>query len=231
MKIVTAIPLQVNLGRSEDLSKIKYGMLAPINRVENFVCPGGQKMIQWKCLCDCGKTTYVLSISLKSKSTRSCGCIRIAFHKNKVKDLSGNKYGILTVLSRASDVTLTNGRNAIRWNCECACGRKIVFNADHLKSKISCGCQWMKNKLDKQHVLYRFYDKESQLLYAGITVDLPRRLIQHSKDKFWWHDVALKTIEYFDNRALALAAETQVVLEENPVYNIVKKRSGAKSKS
>lgn len=31
---------------------------------------------RWKCRCDCGKLTIVAAGNLKSKQTRSCGCIR-----------------------------------------------------------------------------------------------------------------------------------------------------------
>ena len=35
------------------------------------------KNVTWRCLCDCGKETLVLSSSLLSGKTESCGCLKI----------------------------------------------------------------------------------------------------------------------------------------------------------
>jgi len=51
-------------------------------------------------------------------------------------DKIGNKYGRLTVMSRAKNV----GRH-VSWNCECSCGNKTVVTSNNLLRKTkSCGC-------------------------------------------------------------------------------------------
>ena len=53
-------------------------------------------------------------------------------------DLTGKKYGRLTVLRRADD----NAHNKITWFCACACGREAIALGARLKegSVRSCGC-------------------------------------------------------------------------------------------
>lgn len=55
----------------------------------------------------------------------------------KFIDLSGSKFGQLTVLSQAP-----NGGTKTRWNCVCECGNTSIVAATHLRSghTISCGC-------------------------------------------------------------------------------------------
>ncbi len=49
----------------------KYGKLT----VERFAGVDNNRNALWECKCDCGKIINVISPSLKSGNTRSCGCI------------------------------------------------------------------------------------------------------------------------------------------------------------
>lgn len=58
----------------------------------------------------------------------------------KLIDLTGKKFGHLTVLNRA-----TNAKNGhARWECQCDCGNPSIVIVDgvHLRDghTISCGC-------------------------------------------------------------------------------------------
>ena len=57
---------------------------------------------------------------------------------SRIKDLTGQKFGLLTVLSRAENTP--TGR--VKWHCQCECGgTKIVASAELSKgSTRSCGC-------------------------------------------------------------------------------------------
>lgn len=44
---------------------------------------GKHRGAQWKCLCDCGKTTIVGSNSLKMGRIRSCGCLKYELNKTQ----------------------------------------------------------------------------------------------------------------------------------------------------
>lgn len=55
----------------------------------------------------------------------------------KLIDLTGQKFGRLLVLSRAS-----NKGNHTRWSCQCECGNTTIVQSNNLKSSNtkSCGC-------------------------------------------------------------------------------------------
>jgi ribosomal protein S27E len=57
-------------------------------------------------------------------------------------DLTGQKFGRLTVLELDHKQKLKNGGNVIYWKCQCDCGNIKVLSSSHLKSGASksCGC-------------------------------------------------------------------------------------------
>lgn len=89
----------------------------------------------WKCKCDCGNYASVIGYSLRNGSTKSCGCIRI-------NDLSGNRYGRLTVLSLSERRKRNNGQYRLFYKCLCDCGEITIARSDRLKDGTtkSCGC-------------------------------------------------------------------------------------------
>lgn len=62
----------------------------------------------------------------------------------KLRDLTGQVFGKLTVKSRAPDKVLPGGYKVVRWNCDCECGKTtIVSSKSLLYAKYptrSCGC-------------------------------------------------------------------------------------------
>jgi predicted GIY-YIG superfamily endonuclease len=68
--------------------------------------------------------------------------------------------------------------------------------------------------------VYRFYDAGDDLLYIGITNNLPARFAQHAVDKYWWHRVVRKTAVLYGSRAEALAEEARAIPVEQPVHNV-----------
>lgn len=58
------------------------------------------------------------------------------------KDLTGQRFGRLTIISRANDRLNPCGKKTIRWNCLCDCGNSCTVNATELRSgqTKSCGC-------------------------------------------------------------------------------------------
>mgnify|MGYP007038196624 CR=1 FL=1 len=61
---------------------------------------------------------------------------------NKRVDISGMKFGKLTVISRANDIIQPSGQIKTAWNCKCDCGNEIIARTTDLKTgkKKSCGC-------------------------------------------------------------------------------------------
>jgi hypothetical protein len=73
---------------------------------------------------------------------------------------------------------------------------------------------------DHRTALYRFYDAAGALLYVGITHDIEERWGNHRTTKEWWPDVAHQTVEWYDTRPAALAAEVVAIRTEEPRYNV-----------
>lgn len=81
-------------------------------------------------------------------------------------DLTGQKFGKLTVIERAEDYIKPNGRKVLRWKCKCDCGNEVIVRGDSLKGNktTSCGCvqkevskQFCYN-LGKSNKKYNVYD-------------------------------------------------------------------------
>jgi hypothetical protein len=112
----------------------RFGLLTVISRAEN----DKNKRIRWNCICDCGNKLTPYSDSLLAGKSKSCGsCI-------KIKNLTGLRFGKLTVISPAD----RNRSNQIQWNCLCDCGKKCVILSKCLLygTTRSCGCLKTSNK-------------------------------------------------------------------------------------
>lgn len=60
----------------------------------------------------------------------------------RINDLTGKKFGRLSVIERIDDYVASSGRRYVRWLCKCDCGKIVHVNSDPLirgKTK-SCGC-------------------------------------------------------------------------------------------
>lgn len=87
----------------------------------------------WLCQCECGTTKEVQQRILLNGKSKSCGCSS----KDKIKDITGETFGRLTVISFA----YTKDKRSY-WNCVCTCGNTVILNAHKLTSgnTKSCGC-------------------------------------------------------------------------------------------
>lgn len=107
--------------------------------------PGGFKLFQYYCTCECGTQRIVTARSLTSGASQSCGCR----HKDMLtdmflNDLTDKEFGDLKVVSRADTYWSPSGRSMrSMWNCVCQrCDSTLVVSSDNLISgRIdSCGC-------------------------------------------------------------------------------------------
>ena len=59
-------------------------------------------------------------------------------------DHTGQRFGRLLVVCRASNHTQPNGNRIARFMCRCDCGNEVIVRAIHLRSGASksCGCLW-----------------------------------------------------------------------------------------
>ena len=108
---------KIDTKSDKNIAGKKFGRLTAIEPTE------GPKQLTklWKCRCDCGKNCKVYYWNLMSGHTRSCGCLRSP-------DLTGKRFGLLTVLRR-SDKTAPRGKRRVPlWECLCDCGA-ITYKA------------------------------------------------------------------------------------------------------
>ncbi|MBQ0037232.1 MAG: hypothetical protein KBS74_01020 [Clostridiales bacterium] len=110
-----------------DLTGKRFGNLTVVERLTEK---------NYRCVCDCGTEKTILSSSLLSGRTTSCGCMR---GKRKRKDISGMRSGMVVAI----EPTDVMRRTSILWRCRCDCGKEFLTEAYKISSGIiqSCGCQ------------------------------------------------------------------------------------------
>lgn len=119
----------------------RYGRLTVLHRDESKPSGHGYK-VWWICKCDCGNIKSIKGENLRKGITQSCGCLKKEqSSQNTLKDMTGQRYGRLTVLHRDESKPKGHGCKAY-WVCQCDCGNIKSIIGDHLRdgSTKSCGC-------------------------------------------------------------------------------------------
>lgn len=60
----------------KDLTGLRVGKLTVIGCGEDKIAKSGKRLVQWECMCDCGRKTLVTTGHLQGEHTQSCGCMR-----------------------------------------------------------------------------------------------------------------------------------------------------------
>lgn len=118
----------------------------------------------WLCHCNCTRYKVIRGSNLSGGVTRSCGC-------RHGENLTGNRYGMLTVLCPTKPRI---GTRRLTWDCECSClnetKRTIQATAANLKAGrvASCGCRRGKGaaKQNADQMVERF-DTERLMAYSA----------------------------------------------------------------
>lgn len=128
------------MGRLEDLTNQRFGRLIVIEKTDKRKC----NSVVWKCKCDCGNECEAVAATLKRGKKQSCGCLKKESDrkpKGNVIDLTGQKFGHLTVIERKG----SDSRGEAVWDCNCDCGNKNIISVlgSNLRNghTISCGCE------------------------------------------------------------------------------------------
>ncbi len=121
--------------KKRDLVGCRFGMLTVVE-------DSGERLghsILWRCRCDCGGEILAVRHSLVSGVVENCGCVpRVVKHYGKGSDLSGRRFGQLTVVGDSGG----RRRGCILWECRCDCGGEASFTRSELLSgnAQNCGC-------------------------------------------------------------------------------------------
>lgn len=133
-----------------NLEKQKFGKLTVL---EKDMQKGNANHPYWVCKCDCGNIKSIRQDVLTNGTTKSCGCYAKEQARKRIQDLklpghnfedlSGKKFGKLTVLNLEKKEYYKNRGCNILYKCKCDCGNEIIVNAGNLKSlhTTSCGCK------------------------------------------------------------------------------------------
>jgi predicted GIY-YIG superfamily endonuclease len=103
--------------------------------------------------------------------------------------------------------------------CDNGCSPQAL-RAAMLRLGIDAGCIGDFGTEGERTALYRMYDTSAALLYIGITKDFGTRWKQHAESKAWYPEVQRQTVEWFDTRTAAEAAEETAIKAERPRHNI-----------
>lgn len=154
----------------DDLTGKVFGRLTVIKRVEN---KGGD--VQWLCQCECGNSVVVASKSLKSGNTKSCGCLKSELTSERFSmDITGQKFGKLTVIRRNGTFIGEDGTQYSQWLCVCDCGTyKTLRGHDLVSGKVtSCGCIASRGEEEVRVILNELRIKfETQFYFKDLKSD------------------------------------------------------------
>lgn len=114
-----------------NLTGKRFGIITVIKRAQNRA-PG---KAMWDCICDCGNKRTLDAYYL-SHHTKSCGCLNKLKRNHNFKDLTGMRFGLLSVISYDKFEKLP------LWLCKCDCGNIKSVYTQSLKKGLtqSCGC-------------------------------------------------------------------------------------------
>lgn len=126
------------MGKKIDLTGQKFGRLTVLEEYPIRNHSGG---VQWVCQCKCGKQVIVNSDNLRRGHTQSCGCQRRITAQKFVVDLTGKRFGKLTVIGKFEPPIRTDRHTY--WACNCDCGTtNYIVDGENLKAgrTVTCGC-------------------------------------------------------------------------------------------
>jgi hypothetical protein len=137
-----------------DLVGQTFNRWTVLERVDDYVSPHGKHRTMFLCKCECGKTKEVGGSTLISGESKSCGCYSIERAQEQLIDLTGQRFGRLTVIELHEKRKKKNG-SEIFWLCRCDCGNETVVQSGNFKNNhtTSCGCF-----LDEQRGTGNFID-------------------------------------------------------------------------
>ena len=126
---ITEFYYKNNDKRVVDLTGKRFGSLVVLELSPERTKSQGAK---WLCQCDCGNKVVVMAQHLISGHTKTCG-------HDKIKDLTGRRFGKLTVVGLSDERTK---RGQAKWIAKCDCGNTVIVNSwDLLGGRTrSCGC-------------------------------------------------------------------------------------------
>lgn len=205
--------------KAEDFAGQRFGKLVAIERAEDIIGKSGSRSTAWLCKCDCGNKKVVTARNLKRGKTKSCGC-------DTCPDLTGQKFGTLTVIKRAGIHENKHGRRSVMWQCRCDCGNEKILSTNRLNDKRlkTCGECTKKSRLGEGFVsrcgLKGAVTKYTDAMHVEVTLEdgtvCETRYNQVKNGGVYPHEMSPKLCakEYHGHTRLSFAFK----LEDSSVY-------------
>ena len=147
-------------GRLLDLTGLRFGRLVVISHAGK-----SEKGVHlWHCQCDCGNVVVIRGDVLRYGQTKSCGCLAKEIHAERCRsrkgmpspkliDLTGKRFGRLTVLRRATKDDCQIDQQ-VKWVCRCDCGKITYPTSAVLRSghTSSCGCRGLERATEAKMI-------------------------------------------------------------------------------
>lgn len=132
--VVKSCGCERSLKKIKDLTGQRFGKLTALERTNQ---KRGTSYL-WRCKCDCGNEVLVTTNALTSGNTKSCGCHAKEKLRERVKNISGQRFGRLVAVSP----TEKRVSGSVVWKCQCDCGNETEASYNSLVSGNvrSCGC-------------------------------------------------------------------------------------------
>jgi predicted GIY-YIG superfamily endonuclease len=74
----------------------------------------------------------------------------------------------------------------------------------------------------QEHIVYRMFNDDGELLYVGVTSSFLRRMGDHKRDKPWYDEIGSIERWRYTTREAANQAEWEAIQTENPRHNIAR---------
>lgn len=126
--------------RVADLTGRRFGKLTAL-RLLRFDSTNRKAI--WECVCECGRIKKVRSDALLLEKVKSCGCrLKTVMSANR-DDLTGKRFGMLTVVKY---IGVTDKNRSPIYMCQCDCGKIKEVRGYNLTGgrTSSCGCKRFK---------------------------------------------------------------------------------------
>ena len=96
--------------------------------------------VLWSCSCSCGNIEVLTSSTLSRRNRLMCKTCKPA--PIRTKDITGNKYHMLTAVRHIRFDKLPSGKNTAIWEFSCECGNTKTMRARNaISGRVkSCGC-------------------------------------------------------------------------------------------
>lgn len=118
--------------KASNLTGVRFGRWTVVRRV------AGYKRMRWLCRCDCGTERDVMTNTLTSGDSQSCGCLHAEVVATPKIEVVGDRYGRLTVLEEVVRTNVKHRRFKVR--CDCGTVKEVEFSSLRSGGAVSCGC-------------------------------------------------------------------------------------------